>query len=357
MFEKILIANRGEIACRVIRTAKKMGIKTVAVHSDVEAEAMHVRAADEAVEIGAAPAAESYLQLDRIIEAAKSTGAQAIHPGYGFLSENVAFREKCINAGITFIGPDALALERMGDKQQARDTMRDAGVPLVPGSAGLLKDAEHAKHEAERIGYPVMLKASKGGGGIGMKAVEDADGIEKAFDEATRRAEAAFGDGSVYVERYVGSPHHIEVQVFGTGSGVRHAFERECSVQRRHQKVIEEAPAPLLLNMQPQRQAILDAAVRGADAIGYHNAGTMEFLADPKGEFFFLEMNTRLQVEHPVTEMITGWIWSSCSCALPLVRMSRQHLMALLSTATQLRQESMPKIRRTFSPPLASSVR
>ena len=305
MFRKVLVANRGEIARRIMRACRHVGAATVAVHSDADASAAHVADADEAVLIGPAPARESYLNIEAIIHAARRTQAEAIHPGYGFLSENWRFAEACASADITFIGPPAEAIRRMGDKPEARRLMAAAGVPVLPGSPGPVSDVAEATRLAERVGFPVLLKAAAGGGGIGMAKVGEAGQLAAAFTAAKRRAEAAFGNGAVYVERYLTTPRHIEVQVFGDARGtVVHLHERECSIQRRHQKLIEESPAP---GLDPTVKARLTAAaVKGAAAIGYVNAGTLEFLLDADGSFYFLEMNTRLQVEHPVTEAVTG---------------------------------------------------
>lgn len=305
MFTKILIANRGEIACRVIKTARRMGIATVAVYSEADANARHVRLADEAVLIGPAPVRESYLLADRILAAAKRTGAQAIHPGYGFLSENEDFAQACEEAGIAFIGPPASAIRAMGSKSAAKALMEKAGVPLTPGYHGDNQDAGFLAEQAERIGYPVLIKASAGGGGKGMRRVDRADDFEAALASCKREAINAFGDDHVLVEKYVLKPRHIEIQVFGDTHGeCVYLFERDCSVQRRHQKVVEEAPAP---GMTPKRRAAMgQAAVDAAKAVGYVGAGTVEFIANQDGSFYFMEMNTRLQVEHPVTEMITG---------------------------------------------------
>jgi 3-methylcrotonyl-CoA carboxylase alpha subunit len=304
MFSKILIANRGEIACRVIKTARRLGIKTVAVYSDADRGARHVAMADEAVHIGPSPARESYLLADRIIDAAKRTGAQAIHPGYGFLSENAGFAEACAKAGVVFIGPPPAAIRAMGSKSEAKKIMEKAKVPLVPGYHGDDQSPELLAGEAGRIGFPVLIKASAGGGGKGMRVVESADKFADALAGAKREAKAAFADDHVLVEKYLTRPRHIEIQVFADESSCLYLFERDCSIQRRHQKVIEEAPAP---DMDPaRRQAMGEAAVAAAKAIGYRGAGTVEFIADQDGTFFFMEMNTRLQVEHPVTEAITG---------------------------------------------------
>jgi 3-methylcrotonyl-CoA carboxylase alpha subunit len=309
MFRKILIANRGEIACRVARTARRMGIATVAVYSDADARSLHVASADEAVAIGAAPAAESYLRGDRIVAAARATGAEAIHPGYGFLSENPDFVDQVITAGLTFIGPSAASMRAMGRKDAAKRLMEKAGVPVVPGYHGEAQELVLLATKAREIGYPVLIKARAGGGGKGMRRVDHPDDFAEALSAARREAKAAFGDDKVLVEKYVDKPRHIEVQVFGDNHGnVVHLFERDCSAQRRHQKVIEEAPAPGMTA--ELRAAMTDAAVKAAKAIGYSGAGTIEFIVDasqglrPDG-FWFMEMNTRLQVEHPVTEMVT----------------------------------------------------
>ena len=305
MFSKILIANRGEIACRVIKTARRLGIKTVAVYSDADRTARHVAMADEAVHIGPSAARESYLVADRIIDAAKRTGAQAIHPGYGFLSENAGFADACAAAGIVFIGPPAASIRAMGSKSEAKKIMEKARVPLVPGYHGDDQSPELLAAEAAKIGFPVLIKASAGGGGKGMRVVESAEKFADALAGAKREAKASFADDHVLVEKYLTRPRHIEIQVFADGQGnCLYLFERDCSIQRRHQKVIEEAPAP---NMDPARRKQMgEAAVAAAKAIGYQGAGTVEFIADQDGTFFFMEMNTRLQVEHPVTEAITG---------------------------------------------------
>ncbi|OEI84328.1 acetyl-CoA carboxylase biotin carboxylase subunit [Brucella sp. BO3] len=310
MFQKILIANRGEIACRVIRTARKLGIVTVAIYSDADANALHVEMADEAVRVGPAASAQSYLNVDAIIKAALETGAQAIHPGYGFLSENPAFVDAVEEAGLIFIGPSAKAIRAMGLKDAAKALMEKAGVPVVPGYHGDNQDGAFLKSEADRITYPVLIKARAGGGGKGMRRVDSAADFAAALESARREAEASFGDGAVLVEKYMAKPRHIEVQVFGDNHGnAVHLFERDCSLQRRHQKVIEEAPAPGMT--EEMRAAMGEAAVKAALAIGYSGAGTVEFIADVSeglrpDRFFFMEMNTRLQVEHPVTEAITG---------------------------------------------------
>ncbi|MHC5231511.1 acetyl/propionyl/methylcrotonyl-CoA carboxylase subunit alpha [Brucella sp. LJL56] len=310
MFQKILIANRGEIACRVIRTARELGVATVAIYSDADANALHVEMADEAVRVGPAISAQSYLNVEAIIRAALETGAQAIHPGYGFLSENAGFVDAVEAAGLTFIGPSARAIRAMGLKDAAKALMEKASVPVVPGYHGDNQDGAFLKSEADRITYPVLIKARAGGGGKGMRRVDQAADFAAALDSARREAEASFGDSAVLVEKYMAKPRHIEVQVFGDSHGnAVHLFERDCSLQRRHQKVIEEAPAP---GMTPDMRAAMgEAAVKAALAIGYSGAGTVEFIADVSeglrpDRFFFMEMNTRLQVEHPVTEAITG---------------------------------------------------
>ena len=303
MFEKVLIANRGEIALRIIRGCRDMGVKTVAVHSDVDRMAAFVLLADESVEIGPAPSAQSYLVIDRIIDAARSTGAQAIHPGYGFLSENQQFARACADNGIVFIGPPPDAMAAMGEKVPARDRMRESGVPVVPGT-GALVDLEETVVAAAGIGYPVLIKASAGGGGIGMRVARDEAELRASYDTAKSTAQRAFGNDTIFLERYLEEPRHIEIQVVAdTHGNVIHLGERECSIQRRHQKIIEEAPSPVIDAATRARMG--DAAVTAAKAVGYVNAGTVEFIYR-KGEFYFLEMNTRLQVEHPVTELVYG---------------------------------------------------
>jgi propionyl-CoA carboxylase alpha chain len=305
MFEKILIANRGEIACRVIRSARDMGIKTVAVFSDADRGALHTRLADEAVHIGPSAAAESYLVIDKITAACKQTGAEALHPGYGFLAENAAFAEALEAAGVTFIGPGIHAINSMGDKITSKKLAKDAGVNTIPGFADVIKDADHAVKIANKIGYPVMLKASAGGGGKGMRVAWNDEDCREGFERCSNEAASSFGDDRVFAEKYIEEPRHIEIQVMAdTHGNVIYLGERECSIQRRHQKVIEEAPSPFL--DQKSREAMGQQAVTLAKAVDYCSAGTVEFIVDAKRNFYFLEMNTRLQVEHPVTELITG---------------------------------------------------
>jgi acetyl-CoA carboxylase biotin carboxylase subunit len=305
VFDKVLVANRGEVVRRVFRACRQLGLKTVAVYSEADREAPHVADAHEAVLIGPAPARQSYLDVEAILGAARRTGADAIHPGYGFLSESWRFAEACAGAGVTFIGPTPEAIRRMGDKTEARRLMQTAGVPIVPGTPGAVADAAGAGRAAAEVGFPLILKAAAGGGGIGMARVNSETELTAAYAAARRRAEAAFGEGALYIERYLENPRHVEVQIFGdTRGAMLHVHERECSIQRRHQKLVEESPAPALDGR--LKAGLTAAAVRGAGAIGYVNAGTMEFLVDAAGAFYFLEMNTRLQVEHPVTEEVTG---------------------------------------------------
>ncbi|MBA4786164.1 MAG: acetyl/propionyl/methylcrotonyl-CoA carboxylase subunit alpha, partial [Rhizobiales bacterium] len=305
MIRKILIANRGEIACRVIKTAKAMGIATVAVYSDADANALHVRMADEAVHIGPAPSSQSYIVIDRILDAIRETGADAVHPGYGFLSENPLFAEALEKEGITFIGPPVNAIQAMGDKITSKKLAAEAGVSTVPGHMGLIADADEAVRISSQIGYPVMIKASAGGGGKGMRiAWNDAEARE-GFQSSKNEAKSSFGDDRIFIEKFVTEPRHIEIQVLGDTHGtVLYLGERECSIQRRNQKVIEEAPSPFL--DEATRRAMGEQAVALAKAVGYHSAGTVEFIVDGARNFYFLEMNTRLQVEHPVTELVTG---------------------------------------------------
>lgn len=305
MFQKILIANRGEIARRVIRTCDKLGIQTVAIYSTADADSLHVRDASESYAVGEAQVNQSYLNVDAIIDVAKRSGAEAVHPGYGLLSENAAFARAVEAAGLTWIGPKPEVIEEMGSKLAARQRMEDAGVPIIKGTNNAVADVDEAARIAGDIGYPVMLKASAGGGGIGMQAVHDEEALRKAFDGNQQRAANFFGDGTMFVEQLIEAPHHVEVQVLAdTHGNVIPVFERECSVQRRNQKVVEEAPTPFI---SPEtREQMLDAAVAAAQAINYTNAGTIEFLVDASQNFYFLEMNTRLQVEHPITEEISG---------------------------------------------------
>jgi acetyl-CoA carboxylase, biotin carboxylase subunit len=304
MFKKILIANRGEIAVRILRACREMGIASVAIYSDVDRASLHVRHADEAYPIGPAAASESYLNIGKILDVARRSGAEAIHPGYGFLSENAHFAQACVQARVKFIGPTPAAMEMMGSKTRARQAMQAAGVPLVPGSSRGMEAAESARLAAD-VGYPVMLKAAAGGGGKGMRLVRSAQELDSAFQAARSEAERAFGDGEVYIEKFIENPRHIEMQVLADEHGhTVYLGERECSIQRRHQKVLEESPSPIV---DPEmRRRMGEVAVRVAQAAGYTNAGTVEFLVDQQKNFYFLEMNTRLQVEHPVTELITG---------------------------------------------------
>jgi acetyl-CoA carboxylase biotin carboxylase subunit len=303
----VLIANRGEIAIRIARSCKALGFPTVALYSDADVFAEHVRACDQAVYIGPSAPKESYLNVEKVIAAAKQTGAQFIHPGYGFLSERPHFVEACEKAGLTFVGPSAESMRLMGDKISARETVNSLKVPGVPGSKAAIATAEEAKKIARDIGYPVLLKATAGGGGKGMRRVDAEGEIAAAFDGASREALSAFGDGAMYLEKLILEPHHVEVQVFGDGKGKAiHLGERECSIQRRHQKVWEESPSPILNQYPKTREAMFEAAIRIAEHVKYAGAGTFEFIVDGKGNFYFLEMNTRLQVEHPVTEWVTG---------------------------------------------------
>ena len=306
MFKKVLIANRGEIALRVIRTCKEMGIKTVAVYSKADADSLHVRFADEAVCIGPSPSSESYLSIPNIISAAEITNADAIHPGYGFLSENAKFSRICAEHGIKFIGATAEQIEKMGDKATAKETMKEAGVPCVPGSEGILETYEDAVTTAREIGYPVMMKATAGGGGKGMRAILEEGQLEGAWKSARREAAAAFGNDGMYMEKLILEPRHIEIQVIGDAYGKAcHLSERDCSVQRRHQKLVEETPSPFMTDK--LRKKMGDAAVKAAEFIKYEGAGTVEFLVDKDRNFYFMEMNTRIQVEHPITEQVVGF--------------------------------------------------
>ncbi|GAB5523622.1 MAG: acetyl-CoA carboxylase biotin carboxylase subunit [Roseivirga sp.] len=306
MFKKILIANRGEIALRVIRTCKEMGIKTVAVYSKADADSLHVRFADEAVCIGPAPSTDSYLKIPHIISAAEITNADAIHPGYGFLSENAEFSRVCEEYGIKFIGASADMIDKMGDKATAKDTMKKAGVPTIPGSDGLLDTVEQGIKLANEVKYPVILKATAGGGGRGMRIVKDDSGFQKAWDDAKQESGAAFGNDGLYLEKFIEEPRHVEIQVVGDSNGnACHLSERDCSIQRRHQKLVEETPSPA---MTPElRSRMGAAAILAAESINYEGAGTVEFLLDKNGDFYFMEMNTRIQVEHPITEEVTDF--------------------------------------------------
>jgi len=305
VLKRVLVANRGEIALRIIRACHEEGLEAVAVYSEADRLSPHVRAANTAVLLGPAPAAESYLNIPKLIAAAKDSACQAVHPGYGFLSERAAFADACAQAGLVFVGPPAAAIRAMGDKTEARRRMQAAGVPVVPGTAVPLRDANDARREAQRLGYPVLLKAAAGGGGKGMRLVKAETEVESAFQGARSEAQKAFGDGSVYVEKYLERPRHIEIQVLADRHGRVVALgERECSIQRRHQKLIEEAPSPVV--SPALRRRLSEAATAAAGAVGYTGAGTIEFLLAPTGEFYFLEMNTRIQVEHPVTELVYG---------------------------------------------------
>jgi acetyl-CoA carboxylase biotin carboxylase subunit len=328
MFHKILIANRGEIAVRVIKACREMGIGSVAVYSEADTASLHVRLADEAVPVGPPPAAESYLDMDRILEAARATGAEAIHPGYGFLSENAAFARLCEERGIVFIGPNSRALELVGDKVRARQTMEKAGIPTVPGMTSVSTSLEEIRAAARALGFPVMVKASAGGGGTGMRIVSDEDGLVPALEAGKREAKSAFGDDSVYLEKYIEEPRHVEFQVLADNRGhTVHLFERECSIQRRHQKIVEETPSPAL---DPELRARMgETAVQAMRAAGYNNAGTVEFLLDRDRRFYFLEVNARLQVEHPVTELTTG------------VDLVRQQILIASGAGLTLRQENL----------------
>lgn len=305
MFNKVLIANRGEIAVRIIRACREMGIATVAVYSEADRDALHTQLADEAVCIGPAPAKDSYLKIQNILSACVLTGAEAIHPGFGFLSENSRFAKMCKECNIVFIGPSPECIDKMGNKSNARDLMISAGVPVVPGSEGAIKNETQLIQTASEIGYPVMVKASAGGGGRGIRIVYDQERLVKDYESAKAEAKAAFGDDTIYMEKFIEKPRHVEIQVLGDKHGnVVYLGERDCSIQRRNQKVLEEAPCPIMT--EKLRKQMGDTAVRAAKAVNYDNAGTIEFLLDKNGHFYFMEMNTRIQVEHPVTEMITG---------------------------------------------------
>lgn len=308
MFKKILIANRGEIALRIIRTCNEMGISTVAIYSTADKESLHVKFADEAVCIGPAPSKDSYLNMKTIISAAEITNADAIHPGFGFLSENAEFSKLCEEYNIKFIGASADMIDKMGDKATAKDTMKKAGVPTIPGSEGLLSSVEEGKKIAKEIKYPVILKATAGGGGRGMRIVKDESGFQKAWDDARQESKAAFGNDGMYLEKFVEEPRHVEIQIVGDSKGKAcHLSERDCSIQRRHQKLTEETPCPATKMTQELREKMGQAAILGAEAIKYEGAGTVEFLLDKHGDFFFMEMNTRIQVEHPITEEVTDF--------------------------------------------------
>jgi acetyl-CoA carboxylase, biotin carboxylase subunit len=327
MLDKVLIANRGEIALRVVRACRELGVTSVAVYSDADEEALHVRHADEAVNIGPPPAGKSYLDVEAIIEAAKETGADAVHPGYGFLAENADFAAACLDAGLVFVGPSAEAIEKMGNKSAARRLAQEADVPVVPGSEESAS-ADEAAETAEEIGYPVMVKAAAGGGGRGIRVAENEEELRKSFQVAKREAESAFGDGSIYLEKFLAGPHHVEVKVMADHEGnVIHLYERECSMQRRRQKVLEEAPSPGISN--EVRERMCDAAVRLAREAGYANAGTVEFLVEGN-DFYFIEMNTRIQVEHPVTEMLTG------------VDLVKEQILVASGEPLSLKQEDVP---------------
>ncbi|KEI07226.1 acetyl-CoA carboxylase [Clostridium sp. K25] len=305
MFNKILIANRGEIAVRIIRACRELGIETVAVYSDIDKNALHVEMADEAVCIGPAKPSESYLNMENIISATVLTGAQAIHPGFGFLSENSKFAQMCNDCNIVFIGPDIDTMNNMGNKSKAREIMLKAKVPIVPGTEGNVDTVKDALKEAQRIGYPVMIKAAAGGGGRGIRIVRTSEELGKMFETAKREAEVAFGDGSMYMEKFIENPRHVEFQILGDNYGnVVHLGERDCSIQRRNQKVLEETPCPIMTEELRKKMGLV--AVKAAKAVNYKGAGTIEFLLDNKGDFYFMEMNTRIQVEHPITEMVTG---------------------------------------------------
>jgi acetyl-CoA carboxylase biotin carboxylase subunit len=331
VFDKLLVANRGEIAVRIIRAAKELGIRTVAVFSDADKDSMAVRFADEAVGIGPAPAAKSYLNIEAIIAAAQQTGAGAIHPGYGFLSENARFAQAVGAAGIVFVGPTPETIRTMGDKAAARAAAKAAGVPIVPGSEGEVGELDHALAAARHVGFPVMLKASGGGGGRGIRVAIDEAAFEHQFHTAQAEAKAAFGSGALYLERFLNRARHLEVQVLGDGERVVHCFERECSLQRRRQKIWEEAPSPAIDDV--TRQALCASAVRLAERVNYRSAGTLEYLYDDNtGEFFFIEMNTRIQVEHPVTEMITG-----IDLVREMIRIAQGEPLSLTQADVQMR--------------------
>jgi 3-methylcrotonyl-CoA carboxylase alpha subunit len=368
VFERILIANRGEIACRIIRTCRRLGVATVAVYSEADAGARHVHLADQAVCVGPAAARESYLRIDAIIEAAQRTGSQAVHPGYGFLSENPEFAERCAAAALTFIGPPVAAMRAMSSKANAKQLMQRFGVPLLPGYHGDAQDAARLRQEADAMGYPVLIKATAGGGGKGMRVVESPDQFDERLAACQREAKSSFGDARVLLEKYLHRPRHIEVQIFGDTQGqIMHLFERDCSSQRRHQKVLEEAPAPSLTTA--AREALTEAACSAGRAVGYVGAGTVEFLVEPGGGFYFMEMNTRIQVEHPVTEMITGldlveWqLKVACGEPLPLAQQAitaRGHAIEVRLYAEIPEAGFLPssgKLRRFEMPQPSNEVR
>ena len=350
MFKRILIANRGEIALRLIRCCRTLDIEAVVVYSTADADSLPVKMAHQAVCIGPAPAKDSYLNQEQIIEVAKQTQCEAIHPGYGFLSENAAFARRCEENGIRFIGPSAEIIEKMGDKQAARELMKKHGVPVVPGSDGLVETGEEAEYIADKIGYPVLIKASAGGGGRGMRRAYSKDEIRKAYEEAKAEAISAFGDGSMYIEKLIEHPHHIEIQIIGDRKGhVVHLGERDCSIQRRNQKMLEESPARILTDK--QRKKMAQAAIRAAKAAGYYSAGTVEFVVDQKGEFYFIEMNTRIQVEHPVTEAVTGvdLIWEQIRIAAGLDLSVKQDDIEISGHAIECRINA-ENTNRNFAP-------
>ena len=352
MFGKLLIANRGEIACRVVRTAKALGLRTVAVFSEADRDALHVEAADEAECIGPAPAADSYLNIDAIVGAARRSAADAVHPGYGFLAENADFAEAVEKAGLVFVGPPARAIRAMGDKSVAKAIMEKAGVPVVPGYHGARQDLATLGKAAQKIGYPVLVKACKGGGGRGMRVVDDRSALKAAVAACRREAKAAFGDGALLVEKYLSRPRHVEVQIFADSHGnAVHLFERDCSIQRRHQKVIEEAPASALPGR--LRDEMAEAALAAARAIGYVGAGTVEFLFAEDGRFYFMEMNTRLQVEHTVTEMLWTWIWWRGNWRSPPGRRCPADRASSSRPATPSRRACTPRTRGGISFPAA----
>ncbi|MCH8495510.1 MAG: acetyl-CoA carboxylase biotin carboxylase subunit [Balneolales bacterium] len=365
MFKKILIANRGEIALRIIRTCKEMGIKTVAVYSTADANSLHVKFADEAVCIGPAVSRESYLKIPRLLAAAEITNAEAIHPGYGFLAENAEFSRICSEHNIKFIGPSPEMIDTMGNKSRAKENMIKYGVPVVPGSEGIIKEFKHGQKVAEETGYPVIIKASAGGGGRGMRIVRDASDFKKQFDAATSEAGAAFGNPDVYIEKFIEEPRHVEIQILGDQHGyITHLGERDCSMQRRHQKILEESPSPAV--DEALREKMGQAAIRAAQTVQYEGAGTVEFLLDKYGEFYFMEMNTRIQVEHPVTEEVTGYdlIRSQIEIAagIPLRRKAlkmRGHSIECRINAEDLAHGFRPSAGKitVFHPPGGHSVR